>query len=181
MFKLKAAVEYLRFINILFPFPRTGDHRIPDAVSRINRILLEKTSIEEHVHFHDLCYTFATIALGNEMDVKPLSTMLGHVSVATTLDIYTHITNLMRSEAAKKIEQRIGKVAPQESLAEPQEKRMMTTFQPYIGGKRRYTYTTQSSRTAGRSATPLYCRMIRSTPEMCTPTPPRNMRRNSKC
>lgn len=82
------------------------------------------------MHFHDLCCTFATIALENEMDVKPLSTMLGHVSAATTLDIYIHITNLMRSEAAKKIEQRIGKVAPQESLAESQEKRMMTTFQP---------------------------------------------------
>lgn len=58
-------------------------------MARINRILLGKTSIEEHVHFHDLCYTFATIALGNVMDVKPLSTMLGHVSATTTLDIYT--------------------------------------------------------------------------------------------
>ena len=138
-------------------------------MARINRILLEKTSIEEHVHFHDLCHTFAIIALVNVMDVKPLSTMPGHISAATTLDIYTNITNLMRSEAAKKIEQRIGKVAPQESLAEPQEKRMMTTFQPHVGGKRRYT--TQSARTAGRGATPLYCRTIRSTPEMCTPTP----------
>lgn len=131
------------------------------------------------MHFHDLCYTFATIALGNVIDGKPLSTILGHVSAATALDISPHITNLMRSEAAKKIEQRIGKMASQESLAEPQEKRMMTTFQPYVGGKRRYS--TRSSRTAGRGATPLYCRTIRSTPEMCMPTPPRNMRINSRC
>ena len=59
--------------------------------------------------------------------------MLGHVSAATTLDIYTHITNPMRSEAAAKIDQKIGKAAPQELPAEPQEKRTMTTFQPYAG------------------------------------------------
>jgi len=29
------------------------------------------------------------------MDVKTLSAMLGHVSAATTLDIYTHITDDM--------------------------------------------------------------------------------------
>ena len=54
------------------------------------------------------------MALGSGMDVKTLSSMLGHVSAATTLDIYTHITNPMRSEAAAKIDQRIAKVDPKE-------------------------------------------------------------------
>ena len=40
-------------------------------------------------------HTFATLALSNGMDVKTLSAMLGHVSAATTLDIYTHITDVM--------------------------------------------------------------------------------------
>ena len=71
------------------------------------------------------------------MDVKTLSSMLGHVSAATTLDIYTHITSPMRSEAAAKIDQKSGKAAPQESPAEPQEKQVMTTFQPYAGRKRK--------------------------------------------
>ena len=53
------------------------------------------------------------------------------------MDIYTHITDPMRSEAAAKIDQRIGKAALQESPAEPQEKRTMTTFQPYVGRKRK--------------------------------------------
>ena len=34
------------------------------------------------------------------MDVKTLSAMLGHVSAATTLDIYTHITDDMQLTAA---------------------------------------------------------------------------------
>ena len=77
------------------------------------------------------------MALGNGMDVKTLSAMLGHVSATTTLDIYTHVTDPMRSEAAAKIDQKIGKAAPQESPAEPQEKRTMTTLQPYVGKKRK--------------------------------------------
>ena len=38
---------------ILFPSPRTGSYWSPDAVSRINRKLLVKAGIEEHVRFHD--------------------------------------------------------------------------------------------------------------------------------
>ena len=53
------------------------------------------------------------------MDVKTLSAMLGHVSAATTLDIYTHITDDMRLTAAANIDCGIGKAAPQEDASEP--------------------------------------------------------------
>ena len=43
---------------ILFPSPRTGDYWSPDAVSRINRKLLAKAGIEEHVRFHDLRHPY---------------------------------------------------------------------------------------------------------------------------
>lgn len=55
-----------------------------------------------NLRFHDLRHTFATAALGNGMDVKTLSAMLGHISANTTLDIYTHITDTMQCEAAKR-------------------------------------------------------------------------------
>ena len=79
------------------------------------------------------------------MDVKTLSAMLGHVSAATTLDIYTHITDDMRLTAAANIDRSIGKVAPQEDASEPgqetapaqAEKPRMTDFKPYVGRKRR--------------------------------------------
>jgi len=65
------------------------------------------------------------------MDVKTLSAMLGHVSAATTLDIYTHITNPMRSEAAAKIDQRIGKADPSgKDLASEQTSE--TAPQPFV-------------------------------------------------
>ena len=79
------------------------------------------------------------------MDVKTLSAMLGHVSAATTLDIYTHITDDMRLTAAANIDRGIGKAAPQEDASEPgqetapaqAEKPRMTDFKPYVGRKRR--------------------------------------------
>ena len=43
---------------ILFPSPRTGGYWSPDAVSRINRKLLEMAGIEEHVRFHDLRHPY---------------------------------------------------------------------------------------------------------------------------
>ena len=86
-----------------------------------------------------------TLALENGMDVKTLSAMLGHVSAATTLDIYTHITDDMRLTAAANIDRGIGKAAPQEDASEPgqetapaqAEKPSMTDFKPYVGRKRR--------------------------------------------
>ena len=43
------------------------------------------------------------------MDVKTLSTIIGHVSSATTLNTYTHITDEMRRKAALSIDQGIAK------------------------------------------------------------------------
>ena len=53
--------------------------------------------------FHELSHTFATMALSSGVDVKTLSSMLGHYSAGFTLDTYTHITNDMQRGAAEKI------------------------------------------------------------------------------
>ena len=88
---------------ILFPSPRTGGYWSPDAVSRLNKKLLKAAGIDEKVRFHDFRHTFATMALSSGVDVKTLSSMLGHFSAGFTLDTYTHITNEMQRGAAEKI------------------------------------------------------------------------------
>lgn len=42
------------------------------------------------------------------MDIKTLSAIIGHISSATTIDIYSHITDTMRQNAAARIEQGIA-------------------------------------------------------------------------
>lgn len=79
------------------------------------------------------------------MDVKTLSAMLGHVSAATTLDIYTHITDDMQRTAAANIDRGIGKARPsegssasgQETTTDQLEKPRMTDFQPILPSRRR--------------------------------------------
>ena len=129
----------------IFPDPvKPEDPVDPNAAYRHMKTLLQRAGLPS-IRFHDLRHTFATLALENGMDVKTLSAMLGHVSAATTLDIYTHITDDMRLTAAANIDRGIGKVAPQEDASEPgqetapaqAEKPSMTAFKPYVGRKRR--------------------------------------------
>ena len=114
----------------LFPSPKTGTMYDPDAFRRTHDKILKAIGAE-HIRFHDLRHTFATLSLKSGVDVKTLSAMLGHVSAATTLDIYTHITNPMRSEAAAKIDQRIAKVDPKEKEV-ASERAPETDPQPFV-------------------------------------------------
>ena len=83
----------------LFPSSVTGGMYGPDCVGRIHKKLLKRAGIEEHVRFHDLRRTFATMALQNGVDPKTVSGMLGHYSAEFTLDIYTNVTKEMQKEA----------------------------------------------------------------------------------
>ena len=55
-----------------------------------------------YMRFHDLRHTFATMAISIGVDVKTLSSKLGHFSAGFTLNTYTHITNDMQRGATKK-------------------------------------------------------------------------------
>lgn len=89
----KVLAEYKSRVNCrwLFPLPKKEDMPIiPSAVSRRLHTLLEHAGCEQ-VRYHDLRYTFATNTLAHGMDIKTLSTVLGHVSSVTTLNTYSHL------------------------------------------------------------------------------------------
>ena len=72
------------------------------------------------------------------MDVKTLSTIIGHVSSATTLNIYTHITGEMQRNAARNIDQGIAGVEVQEQGEVEQEEAVPPVeFTPYRPPHRR--------------------------------------------
>jgi integrase len=120
----------------IFPSPvKEGEPRNPTAITKRFRLMLERAHCK-HVRFHDLRHTFATMALENGMDVKTLSAMIGHVSSETTLNIYSHVTDTMRAQAAVKIDREIGGTdAPMpETKDEPRQTQTSDVdenFEPY--------------------------------------------------
>ena len=91
----------------MFPSPVTGEMYHPDAIVKIHRKICKDIGLER-VRFHDLRHSFATTALQCGVDVKTVSTMLGHSSAGFTLNVYTHSTSRMQQEAARTV----GKVMP---------------------------------------------------------------------
>ena len=86
----------------MFPSPVTGEMYHPDAIVKIHRKICKDIGLE-HVRFHDLRHSFATTALQCGVDVKTVSTMLGHSSAGFTLNVYTHSTSRMQQEAARTV------------------------------------------------------------------------------
>ena len=107
---LKALGAYKKTVDSewMFPSPKdNGRPRNPSSVRKRLQLILERAGCKK-VRFHDLHHTFATMALEHGMDVKTLSATIGHVSSATTLDIYSHITDTMQRQAAVHIDRKIG-------------------------------------------------------------------------
>ena len=71
------------------------------------------------------------------MDIKTLSTIIGHVSSSTTLNVYAHVTNEMRRTAAVKIDQGIGRAEPQDEAVTAPQKPAPSTFQAHKGQRRK--------------------------------------------
>ena len=86
----------------MFPSPKTGGMYYPDSVVNLHKKLLQDAGLE-HIRFHDLRHTFATMALQNGVDVKTVSSMLGHYDAGFTLRTYTHATRQMQEQAAEKM------------------------------------------------------------------------------
>ena len=126
--------EYKKTIDskLMFPSPMKGgdEYRNPSSIGNTMKIILERANCKR-VRFHDLRHTFATMALENGMDIKTLSSVIGHKSSATTLDIYAHTTDAMQHNAAANIERGIAgnEVVPEE-LSNEKAEIPMTDFVP---------------------------------------------------
>jgi integrase len=70
------------------------------TVRRGFRPLLKKADLPI-IRFHDLRHTAATLMLSGGIHPKVVAEMLGHATVAVTLDIYSHVSPDMQREAAR--------------------------------------------------------------------------------
>jgi len=89
-------------LRIIKPFMKiaNGDHYVlsndskpvEPAVLRIHyKKVLEKAGVP-NITFHGLRHTFATRCVESKCDVKTLSSILGHSSITTTMNLYVHPT-----------------------------------------------------------------------------------------
>ena len=92
----------------LFVSPKTGTMFDPDSFRHTHEKILKAIGAE-HSRFHDLRHTFATMELQNVVDVKTVSSMLGHYSAGFTLSTYTHAMPEMMREAADTMGDVIGR------------------------------------------------------------------------
>lgn len=92
----------------------------------------------------------AMTEIGGCMDVKTLSTIIGHMSSATTLNVYAHITDDMQRQAAAKIDRAIGRAGSVGAAPSAEPKATMTDFQPTRKRRRRWGTGSLSQSKSGR-------------------------------
>ena len=77
-----------------------GNPYSPNAVSLAFTRFIQAHHLPK-ITLHGLRHTFATMALQNGVDVKTVSSMLGHYSAGFTLDTYAHVTTDAQLKAAQ--------------------------------------------------------------------------------
>lgn len=80
--------------------PRSVTHVFTRAVSRLDDI--------PHVRFHDLRHSHATQLLLDGVHPKVAQERLGHSTISTTLDLYSHVSQTMQEDAAARLDAALG-------------------------------------------------------------------------
>jgi integrase len=63
---------------------------MPDSVTDAWAYLVKKSGLK-HVRLHDARHTHATLLLGQNVHPKVVQERLGHATISTTLDLYSHV------------------------------------------------------------------------------------------
>lgn len=87
---------------------KTGSFVLPTNLSRSFRTIRNKLDIKQ-IRFHDLRHTHASLLFKENIHPKIVQERLGHSSIETTLDTYSHMLPNMQKTAAKKLDEMFGK------------------------------------------------------------------------
>jgi integrase len=93
----------------------------PNTVSRAFEEIAQSVGLKG-VRLHDLRHAHATILLQQGVHPKIVQERLGHSSVATTLDIYSHVLPGLQEAAARRFEEGLGSALTETQIAEVLEK-----------------------------------------------------------
>lgn len=65
-------------------------------------LILKKVKLDRCIKFHGLRHTFATRLINNKIDVKTVSSILGHSDVSMTMNLYVHPNEDIKRSAINK-------------------------------------------------------------------------------
>jgi integrase len=88
-------------------FERGGEPWIPNTFTTYFWRGLRAAGLP-HCRLHDLRHSFASLALEAGVDLKTVSSALGHSTIKTTADVYAHVSEKMKREAAAKVDDGLG-------------------------------------------------------------------------
>ncbi len=86
-------------LDLVFPNAVGRPHSASNLTQRKYRRLVRKAELP-YIRFHDLRHTAATLLIARGVNIKVVSEMLGHSSIAITLGIYGHVLPHMQQQAA---------------------------------------------------------------------------------
>ena len=75
-----------------------------NLTARSFKPLLNKAGLPGTVRLHDLRHSCATVLVGKGVHPKIVQELLGHATIAITLDTYSHVLPNMQSEAVMAME-----------------------------------------------------------------------------
>lgn len=84
-----------------------GDYEDPRALLDKFHGVLDKAGVR-HCRFHDLRHTFASILLNEGESMKVIQELLGHSSISTTMDIYSHVTEETKEKTIGVLEKAVN-------------------------------------------------------------------------
>jgi integrase len=87
--------------DLVFP-SRSGGFFDPDTLVKHFHLLLDKAGLPR-IRFHDLRHSAATILLTMGVHPKVVQELLGHSTIAMTMDTYSHLLPSMQKDAAGKM------------------------------------------------------------------------------
>lgn len=104
------AEEWLAvFPSLLWKQPFRKGQELPLPTGAVYRV--EADDIMLPITLHSLRHTFASVLIFEGVNMKTVSAVLGHESVAFTYDVYGHLLPGSVDKAAKAIERAMGQIA----------------------------------------------------------------------
>lgn len=79
-----------------------------NLIARSFKPLLVKAGLPRSVRLHDLRHTCATLLLGKGVHPKIVQELLGHATIAITLDTYSHMLPGMGDAAVRAMDEALG-------------------------------------------------------------------------